>query len=137
MRAGHFITCLISVISLSILTVGFAPSEAYADEKYVLQTGADLQAVCANPENTNALSASERQRLQICGSYIQGFLGHYSLVRKTTTNPSFCLDKKGVSAERIRVVFLALLQQRPQIRDMPANIDLASSIAWAYPCKEK
>lgn len=137
MKACHFITCIASVISLSILAAGFAPSGAYADQKYVLQTGADLQAVCANPENADALSADERQRLQICGSYIQGFLGHYSLVRKTTTNPSFCLDEKGVSAERIRVIFLTLLQQRPQIRDMPANIDLASSVAWAYPCKKK
>jgi len=109
-------------------------SGAEAAQHFYLQTGADLQTVCANPQNAKAITSAERERLLICGSYIQGFLAHYSLVRKDLKKQSFCLPTTGTSGEKVRVLFLALLQQKPQIRDMPASVDLATSLAWGYSC---
>ncbi len=115
---------------ISVLAVGGAEGA----EHYYLQTGSDLQTVCANPQNAKAITPVERERLLICGSYIQGFLAHYSLVRKDLKAQSFCLPATGTSGEKVRVLFLALLQQKPQIRDMPASVDLATSLAWGYAC---
>lgn len=109
---------------------------AVAAETYSLQTGADLARVCENPSNTQSLNDEDRQRLAICGSYIQGFLGHYAISRRSTSEPGFCLPAEGVSAENVRQLFLALLEQRPQIRDLPANLDLATSLAWGYSCQK-
>lgn len=111
-----------------------APVEAAP--AYSLQTGADLAAVCENPADAKALTSDERQRLGVCGAYIQGFLGHYSVSRRNMSKLDFCLPAEGVSAENVRVLFLALLEQRPQIRDLPTNLDLATSLAWGYPCKK-
>ena len=102
-----------------------------------LQTGSDVAEVCANPANVKAITNDERQRLQICGAYINGFLAHYSFVRRQLEKPSFCLPDSGVNGERVRQVYLALLQQKPELRDMPASLDMATSLAWAYPCKNK
>lgn len=113
-----------------------APAEA-APPRHALQTGADLAAVCANPASAEALTDAERERLSICGAYIQGFLGHYAVARRSMAKPAFCLPAEGVSAENVRQIFLALLEQRPQIRDLPANLDLATSLAWGYSCEKK
>lgn len=121
-------------IAVATLASVLAIGGAEAAQHFHLQTGADLQTVCANPQNVKAITAAERERLLICGSYIQGFLAHYSLVRKDLKTQSFCLPAAGTSGEKVRVLFLALLQQKPQIRDMPASVDLATSLAWGYSC---
>ncbi|ABS61704.1 hypothetical protein Plav_0081 [Parvibaculum lavamentivorans DS-1] len=118
-----------------IMAGGSGP--AAAAERYALQTGADLAAVCANPANAESVTEAERQRLNVCGAYIQGFLGHYAVARREIGKPVFCLPAGGVSAENVRQLFLALLEQRPQIRDLPANLDLATSLAWGYSCDKK
>jgi len=126
-------------LALAMLTAcvaGATASQANATTRFPLQTGADLQFVCENPANGSSLSESEVERLQICGAYIRGFLGYYSLVREKFKEPAFCLTAEGVSAEKVRVTFLELLGQRPQFRDLPISVDLASSLAWAFPCKE-
>lgn len=110
---------------------------AHAAETYSLQTGADLARVCGTPSDTQSLNDEDRQRLAICGSYIQGFLGHYAIARRSMKEPGFCLPAEGVSAENVRQLFLALLEQRPQIRDLPANLDLATSLAWGYSCQKE
>jgi len=115
----------------------FVAGQARAETKpghYFLQTGSDLEQVCANPANAKDIQPVERERLLVCGSYIQGFLGHYGLVRRELASAPFCLPQSGVSAEKVRIIFLALLQQKPQIRDMPASVDLATSLAWGYAC---
>lgn len=103
-------------------------------QRYFLQTGSDLQRVCYNPRDVHNVDAAERERLLVCGSYIQGFLGHYGLVRRDLGTPSFCLPTSGVNGEQVRILFLDLLQRKPQIRDMPASVDLATSLAWGYSC---
>ena len=131
-------TKLIGNIAIALLTVcvaGLRVSEAEAITRFPLETGADLQLVCDNPANAAAISPAEAERLQICGAYIRGFLGYYSLVREKTKEPAFCLTAEGVSAEKVRVTFLELLGKRPQFRDLPVSVDLASSMAWAFPCK--
>lgn len=110
---------------------------ASAAQSYSLQTGADLAEVCGNPAKADAITEDERARLNVCGSYIQGFLGHYAVARRSMEKPAFCLPAEGVSAENVRQLFLALLEQRPQIRDLPANLDLATSLAWGYSCERK
>lgn len=120
---------------LAVALISFQP--AIAVETYSLQTGADLARVCGAPSDAKSLSDEERQRLAICGSYIQGFLGHYAIARRSMNEPGFCLPAEGVSAENVRQLFLALLEQRPQIRDLPANLDLATSLAWGYSCQKK
>ncbi len=124
-----------------IVAVGFlaalATTQVRADnstQHYYLQTGSDLEDVCSNPANAKSIQPAERERLLVCGSYIQGFLGHYGLVRRELTAAPFCLPQNGVSAEKVRIIFLALLQQKPQIRDLPASVDLATSLAWGYAC---
>jgi len=124
------LNALTSTLAAAIAFTG----PAMAAPTYSLQTGADLAAVCSNPGDANALTEEERQRLGICGAYIQGFLGHYSVSRRNMSKLDFCLPAEGVSAENVRVLFLALLEQRPQIRDLPANLDLATSRAWGYSC---
>lgn len=113
-----------------------ARAEGEARPHYFLQTGSDLEKVCANPVNIKAIQPAERERLLVCGSYIQGFLAHYGLVRKEMRTTPFCLPQSGVSGEKVRVLFLALLKQKPQIRDMPASVDLATSLAWGYSCTQ-
>ena len=108
-----------------------SPAEARA---YSVQTGADLAEVCATPADTNAITDDERQRLNVCGAYIQGFLGHYAVARRHMSKSDFCLPAEGVAAEQVRQLFLALLEQKPQIRDLPASIELATSLAWGYAC---
>ena len=117
--------------------IGISATSVRAATLFPLQTGADLQAVCATPKDVANISDEDKERLQICGAYIQGFLGHYSLVRQQIEKPAFCLGTKGVSAEAVRQRFLELLGQRPQFRDLPISVDLASSIAWAFPCQKK
>jgi len=123
-------------IVLAGLVGVFAASQARADAPahYYLQTGSDLEQVCANPADAKNIQQGERERLLVCGSYIQGFLGHYGLVRRELAVSPFCLPQNGVSAEKVRIILLALLQQKPQIRDLPASVDLATSLAWGYAC---
>lgn len=133
-------TKLIGNIAIGFLTIcvaGLCISDADAITRFPLQTGADLQLVCENPVNAASISPAEAERLQICGAYIHGFLGYYSLVREKTKEPAFCLTAEGVSAEKVRVTFLELLGKRPQFRDLPVSVDLASSMAWAFPCGDK
>lgn len=119
------------------LMMGLAPGAHAAAELSSLQTGSDVAAACANPADAKAMTDGERQRLQVCGAYINGFLAHYSFVRRQIEKPSFCLPESGVNGERVRRVYLALLKQKPELRDMPASLDMATSLAWAYPCKGK
>ncbi|MDO9125822.1 Rap1a/Tai family immunity protein [Parvibaculum sp.] len=119
------------------LTAIFMASPADAAQRYALQTGADLAAVCANPAASGTVTEEESARLSVCGAYIQGFLGHYAVARRGIDKPTFCLPAEGVSAENVRQLFLALLEQRPQIRDLPANLDLTTSLAWGYSCDKK
>ncbi len=121
--------------ALAALLLAGAP--ATAETRYSLQTGADLAQVCGNPTDAKALTAAERDRLALCGAYIQGFLGHYAIARREMKSPGFCLPPEGVSAEKVRQLFLALLEQRPQIRDLPANLDLATSLTWGYSCQKQ
>jgi hypothetical protein len=121
----------------TLALLGATPAIASADpaqQHYYLQTGSDLQKACANPQDAHNIDTGERERLLVCGSYIQGFLGHYGLVRRELGAASFCLPPSGVSGEQVRVLFLNLLQQKPQIRDLPASVDLATSLAWGYSC---
>lgn len=122
------------IAAMALLITGQAGATTEAGEHYYLQTGSDLEQVCANPANARSITASERERLLVCGSYIQGFLGHYGLVRTRMTSSPFCLPPNGISGEQVRLLFLALLQQRPQIRDLPASVDLTTSLAWGYSC---
>lgn len=119
--------------AIAVATLFGAPAAAAAPA-YSIQTGADLADVCATPSDINKISDAERQRLNVCGAYIQGFLGHYAVTRRNMSKADFCLPGEGVAADRVRLLFLALLEQRPQIRDLPANLNLATSLAWGYPC---
>ncbi|PKQ09858.1 MAG: hypothetical protein CVT73_00530 [Alphaproteobacteria bacterium HGW-Alphaproteobacteria-12] len=121
----------------SFLTTVLIFSGPASAASYSLQTGADLAQACGNPAQADAISPQERERLSVCGAYIQGFLGHYALARRGMKKPAFCLPPDGVSAENVRQLLLALLVQRPQIRDLPANVDLATSLAWGYSCDAK
>ena len=123
--AGLFVCA--STAALASTTA--APSSSHA------QTGADLYKLCETPQNTDNLSQGDRERLRACGSYIQGFLGHYSLARGQMKTPTFCLPGTGTSPEQVRVLFVSLIQKKPEIRDLPASVDLATSLAWGYPCK--
>lgn len=129
----RFLTSALTILGF-VASVCLPAQPAGAAQRFSLQTGADLAAVCANPANSEAITDEERQRLGICGAYIQGFLGHYALVRRDIDKATFCLPPEGISAENVRQLFLALLQQRPQIRDLPANLDLVTSLAWGYAC---
>ncbi|MEQ8327491.1 MAG: hypothetical protein RIE84_01820, partial [Parvibaculum sp.] len=81
------LNALTSTLAAAIAFTG----PAMAAPTYSLQTGADLAAVCSNPGDANALTEEERQRLGICGAYIQGFLGHYSVSRRNMSKLDFCL----------------------------------------------
>lgn len=129
---GKTIRLIATASALATAIAVAAP--ASAAPSYSLQTGADLAAVCSNPKDAKTLTDEERQRLGVCGAYIQGFLGHYSVSRRNMSKLDFCLPEEGVSAENVRMLFLALLEKRPQIRDLPANLDLATSLAWGYSC---
>jgi len=129
----RFLTSSLTIMGI-LATACVLAEPADAAQRFSLQTGADLAAVCANPANSEAITDEERQRLGVCGAYIQGFLGHYALVRRDIDKATFCLPPEGISAENVRQLFLALLQQRPQIRDLPANLDLVTSLAWGYAC---
>lgn len=131
------IKLVISAGLLAGLMTGLAPGAHAAADLNSLQTGSDVAQACANPADVNAITDAERQRLQVCGAYINGFLAHYSFVRRQVEKPSFCLPEGGVNGERVRRVYLALLKQKPELRDMPASLDMATSLAWAYPCKGK
>ena len=134
------IKLVISTALFAGLTAGFAiapASGAAAAPLRSLQTGSDLAEACASPANAKAITDEESQRLQVCGAYINGFLAHYSFVRRQLDKPSFCLPDGGVNGERVRQVYLALLKQKPELQDMPASLDMATSLAWAYPCKGK
>jgi hypothetical protein len=111
-----------------------ASAVAAANEAYPVATGDDLGRVCANPSGAT-LSDKERERLLVCGSYIRGYLGYYSAARSLMRNQDYCLPQAGVSAEQVRRLYLAVLEKRPQIRDYPAAVDLASILKAAYPCK--
>lgn len=132
-QIGRFIFA--AVFSLTIN--GTAQASTEPGQRYLLQTGSDLERVCASPVDSKAIDAAERERLLVCGSYIQGFLGHYGVTRSTAATSPFCLPASGVSGEQVRKLFLALLQQKPQIRDMPASVDLATSLAWGFSCEKR
>ena len=104
------------------------------DQTYSISTGDDLRHVCADASGTT-LSAADKQRLMVCGAYIRGYLGHYSVARSLMRHEESCLPQKGVSAEKVRQLYVAVLEKRPQLRDFPAAVDLASILKAAYPCK--
>lgn len=131
------IYALLGLTALVFASSGAAQASTDPGQRYYLQTGSDLERVCATPADPQSLTTEERERLLVCGSYIQGFLGHYGVVRSEMTAAPFCLPANGVSGEQVRRLFLALLQQKPQIRDLPASVDLATSLAWGYACPRK
>jgi hypothetical protein len=101
--------------------------------QYAIQTGDDLNRVCANPTG-KAITATDHDRLLVCGAYIRGYLGYYSISRSLTQGKSFCLPDTGISAEKLRLLFVGVLDKKPEIRDYPAAVDLASILEAAYPC---
>lgn len=123
----------IATTVFAVMVVFGAPAAAVAPA-HSIQTGADLAEVCSTPADSGNISDGERQRLNVCGAYIQGFLGHYAVARRNMSKPDFCLPAEGIAADRVRLLLLALLEQRPQIRDLPANLNLATSLAWGYSC---
>lgn len=108
--------------------------EGATAQNYRFQSGADLLTSCADPADASKITPQERERLLICGSYIQGFLANYSLARDSVSNPIFCLPEQGVSPEQSRRLLIELIRQKPQIRDLPANLNMATSLAWGFPC---
>jgi len=123
-------------VMLVLAMCGLAQSgPAWAGQAdYSIATGDDLGRVCANAAGTE-LTASEKERLLVCGGYIRGYLGHYSTARSLMRQQEFCLPQAGISAEKVRLLYVAVLEKRPQIRDFPAAVDLASILKAAYPCK--
>ena len=112
------------------LAAGAPPSQP----QYDIQTGDDLHRSCANPA-AGAVTAPERERLLVCGAYIRGYLGYYSVSRNLTQGKGFCLPAGGVAAEKLRLLYIGVLDKKPQIRDYPAAVDLASILEAAYPCR--
>lgn len=113
-----------------------APAAALAatpGPSYDIQTGDDLGAVCANPKGD--MSSADRERLLVCGAYIRGYLGYYSVSRNLIAGKGFCLPDGGIAADKLRLLYIGVLEKKPQIRDYPAAIDLASILQAAYPCK--
>lgn len=102
--------------------------------QYDIQTGDDLNQACANPAGSTVTTA-ERDRLLVCGAYIRGYLGYYSVSRSLTQGKGFCLPDGGVAAEKLRLLYIGVLDKKPEIRDYPAAVDLASILEAAYPCK--
>lgn len=121
----------------SVLLLTYAVSAAPQKTSYAAKTGEDLARICADPVDARKMTAAERERLLVCGSYIQGFMAFYGLERQRQPKPLFCLPSAGVSGETVRKTFLALGGKRPQVRDMPASVALATALAWVHPCDKK
>jgi hypothetical protein len=111
-----------------------APSAAFAAAPaYDIQTGDDLNKVCANP--AGAVTPADRERLLVCGAYIRGYLGYYSVARNLVQGKGFCLPDGGMAPDMLRQLYIGVLEKKPQIRDYPAAVDLATILQAAYPCK--
>lgn len=107
---------------------------AAGPSQYEIQTGDDLNKMCANPA-TGTVTAAERERLIVCGTYIRGYLGYYSVSRNLTQGKGFCLPDAGVETEKLRLLYTGVIEKKPELRDYPAAVDLASILQAAYPCK--
>lgn len=114
-------------------TAVFAADAPASQPQYDIKTGDDLHRACANPASAT-VTAAERDRLLVCGAYIRGYLGYYSAQRSLGQAQPFCLPPEGVGAEKLRVLYLAVLRRRPRIGDYPAALDFASVLKAAYPC---
>jgi len=123
------------LLPMAAILFQWSAVEGAPSQHYRFQSGADLMASCADPADAGKITREERERLLICGSYIQGFLANYSLTRQSVSKPLFCLPEQGISPEQTRRLLVALMKQKPQIRDMPANLNLATSLAWGFPCQ--
>lgn len=121
---------------LPVAAVAQQASSASSTAHYDIQTGDDLNRVCANAAGKTS-TAAETERLLVCGSYIRGYLAYYSVARNLTQGKGFCLPDTGVSAEKLRLLYIGVLEKKPEIRDYPAAIDLATILQAAYPCTGK
>jgi len=117
-------------------TMAAAQQGSVSGAHYDIQTGDDLNKVCVNPAGKEP-TAAERERLLVCGSYIRGYLAYYSVARNLTQGKGFCLPDSGVSAEKLRLLYIGVVEKKPEIRDYPAAIDLATILQAAYPCTGK
>jgi hypothetical protein len=115
-------------------TAVFAADTPAGQPQYDIQTGDDLHRACANPAGAT-VTAAEHDRLLVCGAYIRGYLGYYSVSRNLTQGKGFCLPDGGVAAEKLRLLYIGVLDKKPEIRDYPAAVDLASILQAAYPCQ--
>lgn len=112
----------------------FAADPPENPPQHDIQTGDDLSRVCANPAG-GAATPAERARLEVCGAYIRGYLGYYSVSRNLTQGKGFCLPQGGIAVEKLRLLYIGVLAKKPEIRDYPAAVDLASILQAAYPCQ--
>jgi len=101
---------------------------------HVIATGEDLARACADPAG-GVIAPAERERLLVCGSYMRGYLGHYSAQRSRNRTAGYCLPQSGVSPEQIRELYVKVLSQRPALRDYPAAVNLLTILEAAYPCR--
>lgn len=108
--------------------------QAVSAPQYDIRTGDDLNKSCADPSGA-VITPAERERLLVCGAYIRGYLAYYSVSRDMTQGKGFCLPDGGVAADKLRLLYIGVLAKKPQIRDYPAAVDLASILQAAYPCK--
>lgn len=129
MKSVAFAHALALAISLPALPAAAQP----AAPPLTIQTGDDLGRACANPKGA-VPTAAEHDRLLLCAGYIRGYLGYYGTLRSLKQAQTFCLPAQGVAAETLRVLYVTVLSKRPQLRDYPAAIDLASVLRAAYPC---
>jgi hypothetical protein len=116
-----------------LLQAHIATAAATPELSYDIQTGDDLNRVCASPKG--AVTPADRERLLVCGAYIRGYLGYYSVSRNLIQGKGFCLPDGGIAADTLRQLYVGVLEKKPQIRDYPAAVDLATILQAAYPCK--
>ena len=115
-------------------TAVFAADTPAGQPQYDIQTGDDLHRACANPAGAT-VTAAEHDRLLVCGAYIRGYLGYYSVARNLVQGKGFCLPDGGMAPDMLRQLYIGVLEKKPQIRDYPAAVDLATILQAAYPCK--
>lgn len=130
----HFGMVLGLIASVLPATAAIAADTAATRLQYDIQTGDDLNRACSNPA-ASTVTPTEHERLLVCGAYIRGYLGYYSVSRNLTQGKGFCLPDGGVAAEKLRLLYIGVLAKKPEIRDYPAAVDLASILEAAYPCK--
>ena len=57
------------------------------------------------------------------------------MARNLVQGKGFCLPDGGIAPDKLRQLYIGVLEKKPQIRDYPAAVDLATILQAAYPCK--